>query len=225
MKERLSDRNGLRERILRLGADSLDEVELLSLILGPGISGRSARQIALSMLEGAGGLRRFATRTGPEMLDTAGIGSSRASRLLAVFALARRLAEKRMSPGFRVRSSRDVFEHFHLRRRDAKREIFSVLLLDSKHRVIREERISEGSLTAAIVHPREVFKPAISELAGAIVAVHNHPSGDPTPSNEDFEITRRLKKVGDIVGIHLLDHVVLGDGDYVSFREHSLLEW
>lgn len=97
------------------------------------------------------------------------------------------------------------------------------MLLDGKNRVLREERVSEGSLTASLVHPREVFAPAIRESAGALVFVHNHPSGDPTPSVEDVEITRRLCAVADLVGIRILDHVVVGDGTYVSFLERGLL--
>jgi len=159
------------------------------------------------------------------MMALCGIGPARAARLKAVVTLAQRLGERRLAPGMAVKSSRAVFDHFHLRLRDSKREVFLVLLLDSKHRVIREERVSEGSLTASIVHPREVFQAAISELAGAILAIHNHPSGDPTPSAEDFEITRRLKDAGDLLGIQLLDHVILGDGEFVSFREHRLLDW
>jgi len=107
--------------------------------------------------------------------------------------------------------------------RDLRKEQFWAILLDGKNRVLREERVSEGSLTASLVHPREVFAPAIRESAGAFVFVHNHPSGDPTPSVEDVEITRRLCSVADLVGIRVLDHVVVGDGAYVSFLERGLL--
>lgn len=110
------------------------------------------------------------------------------------------------------------------RLRDLRKEVFLALLLDGRNRLLREERISEGSLTSAIVHPREVFAPAIRESAGAIVVVHNHPSGDPTPSREDLEITARLAQVGRLVGINLLDHVILGDPGYLSLRERGYLE-
>lgn len=216
---------GLRENILYCGDRSLDDADLVALILGSGTAGIRVRELALEMLDRCGGLRAFAAMSGFEMMTFEGIGPARAARLQAALALARRLHERRLDPGERLRSSRDVFDHFHLRYRDLKKEIFMILLLDTKHRVIREERVSEGSLTASIVHPREVFKPAISEQAGAILAVHNHPSGDPTPSREDFEITRRLKEVGSLVGIDLLDHVIVGDGDFVSFREHRLINW
>ncbi len=214
-----------RRRILTRGGGALDDAELLTLVLGQGTAMRSARDLAHQILSTHGGLRGFANRSGKEMMAVCGIGPAQAARLKAVVTLSQRLGERRLSPGMAVKSSRAVFDHFHLRLRDAKREIFLVLLLDSKHRIIREERVSEGSLTASIVHPREVFQAAISELAGAIVAIHNHPSGDPTPSAEDFEVTRRLKDAGELLGIQLLDHVILGDGEFVSFREHRLLEW
>jgi DNA repair protein RadC len=128
-----------------------------------------------------------------------------------------------MVPGARFRSGADIFQHYHGRMRDLRKEQFWAVLLDGKNRVLREERVSEGSLTASLVHPREVFAPAIRESAGALVFVHNHPSGDPTPSVEDVEITRRLCSVAELVGIRVLDHVVVGDGAYVSFLERGLL--
>jgi len=214
----------LVEQILTAGENGLTDSELLSLILGwkAGSNGHESPDRILSRV---GGMRSLASKSGTEMLTFRGIGRFQAARLAAVFALVSRLCGMRLHPGVRLRSSRDVFEHFHLRSRDLKKENFWILLLDSKNRMIREERVSEGSLTAAIVHPREVFRSAIAESARAILAVHNHPSGDPTPSREDFEITLRLKQVGELVGIELLDHVILGDGEFLSLREHKLVEW
>lgn len=214
-----------RERIFMEGEEALDEPDLLALILGAGTRHRGVRRMAAELLLVAGGLRALSRRGIREMMAFEGIGPARAARLAAAFALARRLGAAPLRRGMRVRCSRDVYEHFNSRCRDLEKEVFLVLLLDTKHRVIREERISMGSLSASIVHPREVFQPAIRESACAIVAVHNHPSGDPTPSREDFEITVRLKDVGKLVGIHLLDHIVLGDGSFVSFREDRLMEW
>jgi len=116
-----------------------------------------------------------------------------------------------------------VYEHFHERLRDHKRELFLALLLDSKNRLLREVRISEGSLTASIVHPREVFAPVVREAAAAVLFVHNHPSGDPQPSREDLEITRRLKEAGDLMGVRVLDHVIIGSEGYVSLADRGLL--
>ena len=214
-----------RERLFMEGEEALADPDLLALILGIQGRHRDARKAAADLLQQAGGLRALSRRGMGEMRAGNGIGPARAARLAAFFALARRLETSPLRRGMRVRCSRDVYEHFSSQCRDLEKEVFLVLLLDTKHRVIREERISVGSLSASIVHPREVFQPAIRESAGAIVAVHNHPSGDPTPSREDYEITVRLKDVGDLVGIHLLDHIVLGEGTFVSFREDRLVQW
>jgi DNA repair protein RadC len=212
-----------RERLARLGPDALSAAELLGLLLGTGARGRSAVEVGQSLLEESGGLRRLSTRILPEVAAVRGIGRARAARVMAAFALGRQAASLRLAPGARFRSGADIFRHYHGRLRDLRKEQFWAVLLDGKNRVLREERVSEGSLTASLVHPREVFAPAIRESAGALVFVHNHPSGDPTPSVEDVEITRRLCAVADLVGIRVLDHVVVGDGAYVSFLERGLL--
>ena len=116
-----------------------------------------------------------------------------------------------------------MFEHYHLSYRDLRKEYFMALLLDGKNRLIREVRISEGSLNQSIVHPREVFSPAVRESAAAVILVHNHPTGDPAPSREDIEITRRLKEAGDIIGVKVLDHIIIGDGAYLSFSSQGML--
>src|SRR5688572_2517492 len=206
------DEEGPRERLARLGPDALGAAELVAVLLGTGMQGRSAVEVANLLLERSGGLRRLSTRTVGEIAQSPGLGRARAARLLAAFALGRQVAQVRMAPGARFRSGADIFQHYHGRMRDLRKEQFWAVLLDGKNRVLREERVSEGSLTASLVHPREVFAPAIRESAGAVVFVHNHPSGDPTPSVEDVEITRRLCAVADLVGIRVLDHVVVGDG-------------
>ncbi len=212
-----------RERLARLGPDALSGAELLAVLLGTGTRGRSAVEVAQGLLEAAGGLRRLSTRTVREVAGVPGLGEARAARVLAAFALGRVVSQIRLLPGARFRSGSDIFHHYHGRLRDLRKEQFWAILLDGKNRILREERVSEGSLTASLVHPREVFAPAIRESAGALVFVHNHPSGDPTPSVEDVEITRRLCSVADLVGIRVLDHVVVGDGSYVSFLERGLL--
>jgi DNA repair protein RadC len=130
---------------------------------------------------------------------------------------------ERMRPGVLFANPRQIFEHFHGVLRDRKREMFLVVLLDARHRILREEIVSEGSLTSSIVHPREVFLPAVRESAGAVVFVHNHPSGDPRPSEEDVAVTRRLVDASELLGIRVLDHVIVGDGSYASFKEEGLL--
>lgn len=212
-----------RERLLRHGPEALSPAELLAVLLGTGTRGVPAVMLAQRLLDDAGGLRRLATRLPRELASQRGMGEARGARVAAAFALCRAAGVLRLPPGARFRSGGDIFRHYHLRLRDLRKEQFWAILLDGKNRVLREERVSEGSLTASLVHPREVFAPAIRESAGAMVFVHNHPSGDPTPSVEDVEITRRLCAVADLVGIRILDHVVVGDGAYVSFLERGLL--
>ncbi len=197
--------------------------ELLALVLGPGAATPRAAKGARSLLQSAGGLRRLSRLAPRELRALPGVGSVRAARLAALFTLARRVMSERMTTGDPFVSPRQIFDHYHARLRDWKREVFLVVLLDARHRVLREEIVSEGSLTNSIVHPREVFGPAVRESAGAVVLVHNHPSGDPAPSDEDLAVTRRLMAASDLLGIRILDHVIVGDGAYTSFKESGML--
>ena len=211
---------GVRERLLRFGPDALSAPELLGLLLGE----EEGVALAGDLLEKFGGLRRTASRTVRELMEVPGIGPGRAARVHAAFGLVRAWSEESLPRGAQIRTAADVFERFHPILRDGKREVFLSVLLDGKNRVIAEDRVSVGSLTSSIVHPREVYARAIRESADGVVFVHNHPSGDPTPSMEDVEITERLVKVGRLVGIRVLDHVVVGDGCYASFHEKGLLD-
>lgn len=210
------------ERFLALGEDALSTQELLSLLLGSTPSGARPRA-AERLLELFGDLRRLAGARPGEVEARGGVESVEAIRLSAAFALGRRAHAARLEIGRALRTSVEIYEAFHGRLRDLRKERFIAVLVDARQRVMREDVVSEGILTASLVHPREVFAPAIRESAGAILLVHNHPSGDPEPSPEDLEITRRLAAVGELVGIRVLDHVVVGDGAYVSFRERGIL--
>ncbi len=214
-----------REKLLTRGAETLSDAELLALVLrtGEATTRTSALDHARQLLAHFGGLRQLAAAGISELCRIKGIGPAKAAEIQAVFQIARRFADTRLQPGDRFTSSQEVFLSFHERLRDHKREVFYTLLLDSKNRLIREIPISEGSLTASIVHPREVFAPVIRESASAVLFVHNHPSGDPTPSREDLDITRRLKEVGDLMGVRVLDHIVVGSERYVSFADRGLL--
>ncbi len=167
-------------------------------------------------------LRDLGNMTERELQET-GLTPARARRLQRAFELARRYTTKPAIRGLPFTSPNQIFDAFHLRLRDAKREHFVVVNLDARHRVMSERMISVGSLTSSIVHPREVFRPALREAAAAVVLVHNHPSGDPTPSDEDVAITRRLLRASELIGIRILDHVIVGDGQYASFKEQGLL--
>ncbi len=214
-----------REKLLAQGAETLTDAELLALIIrtGDAGSGNSAVDLARGLLGRFGSLRQLATASITELCQQPGIGPAKAAEVQALFQIARRFADQRLQPGQAYRCSNDAFLHFHERLGAYRKELFLALLLDSKNRLIREVQISEGSLNASIVHPREVFAPVLRESAAAILFVHNHPSGDPTPSREDLEITDRLKQVGELMGVRVLDHIIIGNGDYVSLADRGLL--
>jgi len=214
-----------REKLLKQGAEALSDAELLALVLRTGDAGSQASALdhGRMLLARFGSLRRLAGATIGELCELRGIGPAKAAELLAVFQIARRFASQDLRPGDRFTSSAEVFQHYHERLRDRRKEVFLALLLDSKNRVLREVQVSEGSLTASIVHPREVFAPVVRESAAAVLFIHNHPSGDPTPSREDLEITTRLREAGELMGVRVLDHIIIGSGDYVSFVDRGLL--
>ena len=210
---------GPRERILLLGESRLSAAECIALILRTGSRGQSSEQLAQTLLKRFGGLETLASSELRELASVPGVGQVRAASLLAAFGLARRLTEVRYRPGQPLRNGGDVARVVHDSVRGSSKESFFVLLLDAKHRIISFRVVSTGHLRAAPVHPREVFVPAIREAAAAIVVAHNHPSGDPSPSAEDRRVTERLREVGELVGIELLDHVVVGTQRYYSFAD------
>ena len=151
-----------------------------------------------------------------------GIGKAKAAEIKAAIEIGRRY-QKPSSPGASLCSSTDVVEYYRPRLKDLKKEVFRCVLLDTKNKVIREDEVSVGSLSASIVHPRETFKAAIRESAAAVIFIHNHPSGDTRPSQEDILLTRRLVQAGDVLGIRVLDHIIIGDGIHFSFRDNGLM--
>ncbi len=175
--------------------------------------------VAAALLARFRDLRGIVCASQRELGAVAGMGHVRAGRLHAVGELARRLASERLEPGVSVTCSDVVFAHFAPLLADEKRETFHALLLDSKNRLVAKTRISEGSLGASLVHPREAFRPAVREAAASVLFLHNHPSGDPTPSEEDRRVTARLCRVGELLGIPVLDHIVIGRDDYYSFAD------
>ena len=215
-----------REKLLSRGPTTLSDTELLALILRTGHAGKGASALDLSrqLLMRFVSLRGLASASAAELCQVPGIGPAKAAEVLAVGELARRFAVTPLSPGARFTSSSEVFAHFHELLRDRKNEVFLSLLLDSKNRVLREIQVSEGSLNASIVHPREVFKSVIRESAAAVLFVHNHPSGDPEPSREDLELTARLRDAGVLMGIRVLDHIIIGSGRYISLADQGLLD-
>jgi DNA repair protein RadC len=214
-----------RERLLRHGAASLADHELLAIVLRTGRPGEKVLDLAARILNEAGDLNTLAEwRTG-ELTAVRGVGRAKAAEILAALELSSRVRKRDacVAPGVPIRGSADVVSHYRGLFARAKKERFYAVLLDNKHRIVREARVSEGSLTSSIVHPRETFREAVREAAAAVIFVHNHPSGDPEPSREDLEITRRLKEAGELMGIRVLDHIIIGGGGHVSLADRGCL--
>lgn len=212
-----------RERLLTRGATALTDAQLLAILLRVGRRRSSAVDVGMDILRRLGGIGGLAQCGLEELCAVPGVGEAKAAQLKAALELGKRALASPLSKGTRILSSRDLFEHFHSTLRDLRHEIFKVVLLDAKHAIVRETTVSEGSLTLSIVHPREVFSLAVKESAAAVIFLHNHPSGDPTPSPEDRILTARLVSAGEVLGIRVLDHLVIGDGQYVSFADQGWL--
>ena len=214
-----------REKLLERGAEELTETELLAILLGTGGVGehQNALDRARALLVKFGGLKGIDEASVAELTGLKGLGQVKAARIKACMELGRRREDLRCEAGHMMSSPEEVFHHFRTRCVNAKRESFYVVLLNNRNRKIRDVKISEGSLTASVVHPREVFNPVIRESAAGVILVHNHPSGDPSPSREDMELTHRLSQVGEVLGVRVHDHVVVGHDEFFSFNREGLL--
>jgi len=212
-----------RERLQKFGVEALSAQEILALILGRGISGESVMVTAQRLLSQFGGLKGIGGASVEELSQVKGIGLAKAAQLKAAFELASRL-EGYSEAGEKpiVKTPEDVAGLVKGRLKGKKKEHFLALLLDTRSRLIKVAEISIGSLDGTIVHPREVFKVAVSATAASVVFVHNHPSGDPTASEDDVRLTRRLVEAGDIMGIDVLDHIIMGDNKYSSLKREGL---
>ncbi|HVL66812.1 MAG TPA: DNA repair protein RadC [Vicinamibacterales bacterium] len=208
-----------REKLERLGAAALGDNELLAIVLGQGRANASALDLANAMLAG-GGLRALIGAPHGELRRVPGIGAARAAQVLAAIELGRRTLTRLAEERPRLSSPRAVAEYLLPQFGSRPVEQFGVLLLDTKHRALRASVLSVGTLDASIVHPREVFREAMAAGAASLVLFHNHPSGDPEPSDEDCRLTERLVAAGVLMGINVLDHVILAEARYFSFREH-----
>ncbi len=206
-----------RERMLAKGEEYLTEAELLAILLGHGTKELSAIELAQQLLQHHEGLRFFKTMTIQELLELEGIGLAKAARIRAAAELGRRLALT-SNQQQQIKSPDDVKNYVMEDMRYYDREHFKCLYLNRKNQVLGLETVSVGGLASSLVHPREVFKPAIKRSAAAVILIHNHPSGDPTPSAEDVNITKRLMESGKLLGIEVLDHIIIGDGRYVSLK-------
>lgn len=213
-----------RERLRALGAQALSTTELIATLLGSGNRGVSALLCAQIVYEHCGGsLGRLAGMPFATLTRVRGVGQARAAAVQAALELGRRMAGEAREAGVPLRGPRDVAAAFAPRLQDAPVEEFHVAILDAQHRLERDVLVTRGLLNSSLVHPREVFREAIAERAAAVILVHNHPSGDPTPSAEDKAVTEQLVAAGRLLDIPVHDHVIVGRGRYVSFAEAGLL--
>lgn len=213
-----------REKLISLGSSVVSNAELLAILIGTGTKDRSALDLASSLLAAEeDGLGHLAGSTPEEICRISGMGIAKACRIIAAFELGKRLATRPVPGKVLITSPETIVNLFMEEMRYYRKEFFKVLLLNSKGEIISIEKSSIGDLSSTIVHPREIFSGAVRRSAAAVVFVHNHPSGNPEPSTEDQEVTLRLTEAGKILGIRVLDHIIIGDGIYVSFRQRNLM--
>jgi len=207
-----------RERFLELGPNSLSDAELFALILRTGNKNENIIEISNKLLS-IYSLEELQNCSLIELQKIKGIGEAKAMQLSSMFELFKRM-QNQFKEKIKISSAKQVFELFKNKLKDKKQEHFYILLLDTKNKVIKQEKISSGILDASIVHPREIFNPAIKNSSSRIILVHNHPSGDPTPSKEDLEITKNLIQAGELLGIEILDHIIIGENTFWSYIEN-----
>lgn len=213
-----------RERLVKYGAENLSDAQLLAIILRTGGGGNGVMVLAMELLDKFRGLRNIDGASVNELKSSAkGLGTAKVAQIKAAFELGKRLMSESTDGRPVFSSSSALYSYFAPRFKNLKKEYFFCVLLDVKNRLIREHRISEGTLTNSHVHPREAFTAAIKESAASVIFLHNHPSGDPEPSRDDIAITERLRAAGDITGINVLDHLIIGDGRYISLKEKGIL--
>ncbi|MET3290414.1 JAB domain-containing protein [Brevibacillus fluminis] len=212
-----------RERLLRLGAQALSEAELLAILLRTGTEKENSYQLSIRLLSSFHDLRGLSQASYDELVRIKGIGPVKAIELQAAFELGRRQMGNIVGKRPVIRLPRDVADLMMPQMSMLTQEHFVCLFLNTKNQVIGKQTVFVGSLDASIVHPREVFKEAIKRSSASVICLHNHPSGDPTPSREDIAVTKTLVGAGDLVGISVLDHVIIGDGKYISLKEQGYL--
>ncbi|MCY6485072.1 DNA repair protein RadC [Clostridium aestuarii] len=212
-----------RERLLRYGGDNLSNSELLAIILRTGTSKENVLNLSTRILKESGGLNELLSSNAEEFMSLNGIGPAKAAQLLAVSELFKRFKAFKSGEFYAIKQPKDAVNLVMEEMRYLKEEHLRVIMLNTKNRVTCIKDVSIGTLNSSIVHPREIFSEAIKKNSAAIIICHNHPSGDPTPSSEDINVTYRLKECSELLGIGLLDHLIIGNGIYVSLKEKCIL--
>ncbi|MCL5771424.1 MAG: DNA repair protein RadC [Actinobacteria bacterium] len=216
-----------REKLVKFGPEYLSNAELLAVIIGTGINtgkySQSAIDLAKTIILRFDSLKNLINTSFNELISISGMGISKAAKIIAVFELGKRALSVQNGNNIKFRCSEEVANYYIPLMKDLKKEQFKVILLDIKNKIIKDILISQGSLTASIVHPREVLKPAIQASAASVIFIHNHPSGDPEPSSDDIEVTNRLCRSCSILGINLLDHIIVAENGYYSFKQKDLI--
>lgn len=211
-----------REKMKRYGANTLSNCELLAIILRTGTPKNNVLDLCNNLLKCGHGLNGLLNLSYNELIEINGIGIAKAMQIMALSELSKRFKTYRSGDTYKISTPKDVADLVMNEMRDLNKEILKLILLNTKNVVIQMRNISMGSLNSSIVHPREVFSEAILWHSASIIICHNHPSGDPAPSKEDINITRRLRECGKIIGIEVLDHVIIGDGIYISLKEKGI---
>ncbi len=214
-----------RERLQKHGSDALSAQELLALVIGRGVSGKSVMSIAQELISRFGSVRSISEATMEELGAIKGIGTAKAAQLKAAFELGKRqeLEKESLHETYDITNPEAVVKVIRASIKDKAKEHFKLIILNTRNKIITITGVSTGTLSASLVHPREVFRDAIRHSASSVILVHNHPSGDPDPSDEDMRITRRLVDAGRIIGIDVLDHIIIGKDTYRSFKEKGLI--
>lgn len=212
-----------RERLFRYGPEALSNIELLAILLGCGSKKENIISLSSRIIQNNGGINGVFDSTLEDFTNISGIGKAKAAKLLAVIELSKRFKSFKDGDNYKIHNSKDAAMLVMKEMKSLKQEHLVVIMLNTKNVVISVKNVFIGSLNSSIVHPREVFSYAIKKSSASIIICHNHPSGDPSPSDEDIKVTYRLEKCGEILGIHLIDHLIIGNGQYTSLKEKGIL--
>lgn len=213
-----------RERLIKYGSENLSDAQLLAIILRVGSPDRSAVDLARSLIDRFGSLRALDSVTISELCSIKSVGKAKATEIKAALEIGKRFLKQKSESRKRIKTNDDVVNYYSPYLRDLKKEVFKVMLLDGRNKFIDDVSISEGSLSSSIVDPKQIIKEAVKQSASALIFVHNHPSGESEPTKEDIEITNRLIRACDLVGLRVLDHIIIGNDNYTSFLEKGLIK-